>query len=104
MAISVTYVLVAVPPNIRHALTRWMIEPAPGVFIGTISAKVRDELWTIIRQETWEGWALMVHPSANEQGFTIETTGVDRRSIVDFDGVQLASMQPMQLENRTEPF
>jgi CRISPR-associated protein Cas2 len=91
MASPVTLVLIAVPPNLRHALTRWMIEPAPGVFVGTISAKVRDELWAQIESETHGGWALLVHTAQTEQGFAIRTTGADRRTVIDLDGLTLVT-------------
>jgi CRISPR-associated protein Cas2 len=36
----------AVPDHVRGALSRWLIEPAPGLYVGTVSARVRDELWS----------------------------------------------------------
>lgn len=100
---NATFVLTAVPPNIRHALTRWMIEPAPGVFVGTMSARVRDELWETIEAETHGGWALLIHPDTSEQGFSIRTCGEDRRHIVDFGGLQLVSMSAEHLDNLNAP-
>ncbi|MDE0499642.1 MAG: type I-E CRISPR-associated endoribonuclease Cas2 [Acidimicrobiales bacterium] len=100
---NATFVLTAVPPNIRHALTRWMIEPAPGVFVGTMSARVRDELWHIIEGETHGGWAILIHPDTSEQGFAIRTCGTDRRHIVDIDGLQLVTMPAEHLDNFTAP-
>ena len=38
-------VLENVPPSLRGELTRWLIEPRPGVFVGHVSALVRDRLW-----------------------------------------------------------
>jgi CRISPR-associated protein Cas2 len=105
MASPVTFIMVAVPPNIRHAVTRWMIEPAPGVFVGTISAKVRDELWAEIETETHGGWAVLIHTAANEQGFDIRTAGIERRLVIDLDGLKLigtATPDPL-LENRQGP-
>ena len=100
---NATFILTAVPPNIRHALTRWMIEPAPGVFVGTMSARVRDELWGTIESETHGGWALLIHPAANEQGFSIRTCGEERRNVVDMSGLQLIAMSAEHLDNRTVP-
>ena len=99
MAAPVTLILVAVPPNIRHALTQWMIEPAPGVFVGTISARVRDEIWEQVAVETHGGWGLLIHPDDTEQGFTIRVCGEDRRRIVDFEGIALVSMPDANLDN-----
>ena len=83
------FVLTAVPPNLRHALTRWMIEPAAGVFIGTITVRVRDELWAQIKMAVHEGAGLSVSSAPTEQGFTIRSCGTERRQLVDLDGLQL---------------
>ncbi|MFF0446700.1 type I-E CRISPR-associated endoribonuclease Cas2e [Streptomyces sp. NPDC004609] len=79
----------AVPDHVRGALTRWMIEPAPGLYVGTLSTRVRDELWSIIRASIGPGAATLIHPAANEQGFTLHTAGDRRRIPVDFDGLTL---------------
>lgn len=99
MAAPVTLVLVAVPPNIRHALTQWMIEPAPGVFVGTMSARVRDQIWNQIEVETHGGWGLLIHPDDTEQGFTIRVCGEDRRRMIDFEGITLVSMPDLDFDN-----
>jgi CRISPR-associated protein Cas2 len=44
VAISTT----AVPEHVRGALTRWLTEPAPGLYGGTVSARVRDGLWSAV--------------------------------------------------------
>ena len=103
MAGHATMILTAVPPNIRHALTRWMIEPAAGVFIGSMSAKVRDRLWETVEQETHGGWALLIYPDNTEQGFSIRSCGIDRRFVVDLDGLQLAALPAEHLDNPSIP-
>ena len=99
MASHATMIFTAIPPNVRHALTRWMIEPAAGVFVGRMSAKVRDKLWAVVEQETHGGWALLVYPDETEQGFSIRSCGIDRRHIVDLDGLQLAALPAEHLDN-----
>ena len=94
-----TIIMSAVPPNVRHALTRWMIEPAAGVFVGTMSARVRDELWAIVAKEAHGGWALLINPGDTEQGFVIRTCGDDRRHIIDLDGLQFVALPAEHLDN-----
>ena len=65
----------AVPNHVRGALSRWMIEPVAGVYAGTMSARVRDELWSAVSASVGTGAALCVHPDDNEQGFTVRTAG-----------------------------
>ena len=44
----VVVVLTACPVGLRGDLTRWLLEISPGVFVGHISARVRDGLWAQI--------------------------------------------------------
>lgn len=41
----VVLIVESVPPALRGELSKWMLEPKAGVFVGTISAAVRDLLW-----------------------------------------------------------
>ena len=86
-----TFVLSAAPPNVKHALTRWMLEPAPGVFVGNMSARVRDGLWAVVEKVIGEGHAVLIHNDATEQGFTLRTCGESRRHVVDYEGLLLIS-------------
>lgn len=91
----------AVPDYVRGSLTRWLTEPAPGLYVGTVSARVRDELWKAVSEAVGEGAAVLVHPATTEQGFTIKTAGERRRRIVDFDGLQLVRFLPPNTEDST---
>ncbi|MEU6988526.1 type I-E CRISPR-associated endoribonuclease Cas2e [Streptomyces sp. NPDC046324] len=84
----------AVPEHVRGALTRWMIEPAPGMYIGTLSARVRDELWRTVVASVGAGAAVLAYPDANEQGYTLLTAGERRRVPIDFDGLVLVEFRP----------
>jgi CRISPR-associated protein Cas2 len=82
-------VLIAVPPGLRGHLTRWLLEIAPGVFVGSITARVREHLWTrICKYVTDDGRAVMVHAARNEQGLTFRVTGSSWQP-VDHDGLML---------------
>ena len=52
----------AVPDHVRGALTRWLTEPAPGLYVGTVSARVREGLWSAV--------AVSVGDGANRQAIT----------------------------------
>lgn len=82
----------AVPDHLRGALSRWTIEVVPGIFVGTVSARVRDELWESVAEEVGDGAAVLVHPAATEQGYEIRTAGTRRRIPEDFDGLTLMRM------------
>lgn len=82
-------VLIAAPEGLRGHLTRWMVETAPGVFVGTPARRVRDRLWRVLAERIGDGQAVMAEPAGNEQGWAVRTAGRDRWKPVDFDGVML---------------
>lgn len=88
----------AVPDHLRGALTRWLLEVTPELYIGTVSARVRDELWTSVTACTADGAAVLAYPAANEQGFTLQTTGSRRRTPIDFDGLTLMAFEKKSQE------
>ncbi|MER5631826.1 type I-E CRISPR-associated endoribonuclease Cas2e [Streptomyces nitrosporeus] len=83
----------AVPDHLRGALTRWLLEVTPELYVGTVSAKVRDELWAAVIACTDNGIAVLAHPADNEQGFQLRTAGTRRREPIDFDGLTLIAFQ-----------
>lgn len=57
------------PPRLRGELSKWMLEINSGVFVGNISARVRDQLWQLICSNIKNGHATMVYPTLNEQRY-----------------------------------
>lgn len=82
----ITLVLSRVPEGLRGHLTKWLMEVAPGVFVGRVSARVRDELWQIVLTDLQGGTALLVIATNNEQGFVVRNAG-HRWEPVDLDGL-----------------
>lgn len=66
-------VLTNCPAGLRGLLTRWLLEIAPGVFIGNPSARVRDVLWEEVRSYVGQGRAIMAYTTNSEQGYTFRT-------------------------------
>ncbi|MCF6523769.1 type I-E CRISPR-associated endoribonuclease Cas2e [Streptomyces sp. JJ36] len=89
----------AVPDHVRGALSRWMTETMPGLYVGTLSARVRDELWEAVVGTIGSGAAVLLHPAATEQGYALRTAGERRRRPIDFDGLTLVAMNPMETDN-----
>jgi CRISPR-associated protein Cas2 len=77
------------PRGMRGELSRWLIEPRTGVFVGNISALVRDKLWTLVTREPPPVAGMLICGARNEQRFTIRTHGDPSREIVDFEGLLL---------------
>ncbi|MEV4611073.1 type I-E CRISPR-associated endoribonuclease Cas2e [Kitasatospora sp. NPDC049258] len=94
MASMIALSVSAVPEHLRGALTRWLLEVSPQLYVGTVSAKVRDELWTTVVGCIDSGVAVLTYPAANEQGFELRTAGTQRRRPVDLDGLTLIAFSP----------
>ena len=80
--------LTACPEGLRGNLSRWLFEISPGVFVGNISARVRDAIWKRVLGESKSGRAVMVHPMRTEQHLAFRTFRSDW-TIVDCDGLEL---------------
>ena len=86
----VVMILEKVPTSARGELSRWMIEPHPGVFVGHVTAMVRDMLWDKCAKALGDGGGLVQIWSTNvEQRFQMRMMGDTKREMVDFDGLQL---------------
>ncbi|MCE1190385.1 MAG: type I-E CRISPR-associated endoribonuclease Cas2e [Ignavibacteria bacterium] len=82
-------ILSSVSVSLRGELSRWLIEPVAGTFVGNVSGLVRDHLWELTCSKAKDGSVTQLYRSNNEQGFVIRQFGTPRRTPIDFDGVQL---------------
>ena len=82
-------ILEKVPPALRGELTRWLLQPQSGVFVGDVSAMVRDKLWEKCCQGAKKGGVIQIWSTNTEQGYALRMHGVTQRVVVDYDGVQL---------------
>lgn len=79
--------------GLRGELSRWLFEVKAGVFVGKVSALVREELWEHIEQKLGRGTAVMLYPQRNEQGFGVRVLGDRSRTLEDIEGVLLVKTQ-----------
>lgn len=92
-----------VPPRLRGRLNVWMLEIRAGVYVGRVSARTRTMIWEQVEEMLGEGSAVMIWPTADEQGYDFVTAGANRRIPKDFDGVRLVSFLPEQKEEVVPP-
>jgi CRISPR-associated protein Cas2 len=85
----VIMVLNNVPVGVRGDLTRWLVEVKSGVYIGQVSARVREKLWDKCSQSKRTGGVFQAWSTNNEQGFHMRMIGMPDRWIVDWEGVEL---------------
>ena len=82
-------VLSRVTPALRGRLSRWMLEVHPGVFVGTVSARVREKLWAMVSAGRRLGSCTLAWRTVSEQVFSLRTAGEAPREPVDFVGLTL---------------
>lgn len=85
----VVIILERVPPGLRGELTRWLLEPKSGVYVGDVSAMVRERLWERVCTGLKRGAATLVYSSDTEQGFALRNWGDTSRLVEDHDGLAL---------------
>ncbi len=99
----VILIMERVPTGLRGELSRWMIEPKANVFVGKMSAMVRDKLWDKVCEKSKDGAATLIFPAPNEQGFAMRTWGSSRRELVDYEGLTLVRIpKPTEKEDKEE--
>ncbi len=103
----VVLIMERVPKGLRGELSRWMLEPKANVFVGKLSAVVRDKLWEKVCKKANEGAAILVYTAPNEQGFSMCSWGDTSRQLVDYEGLTLVRIpNPSDKEDKldlTEP-
>ena len=85
----IVMVLENVPTSLRGELTRWLIEPKPGVFVGHVSAMVRDRLWEKCIKQRKEGGLIQIWSTNTEQRFDMRSWGATERELAEFEGLWL---------------
>lgn len=84
----IVIVVAACPVGLRGHLTRWLMEISTGVFVGHVTARVRDLLWVRVVDMVKTGRAILVHTADNEQGMAFKVHNHDWEPI-DVDGLTL---------------
>ena len=88
----VVMILEAVPPSLRGDLSRWMLEPKAGIFLGRMTTRIREELWKKATTGCKSGAVFQAWKSSNEQGFAFRTHGDLSRQMVEIEGLSLVSL------------
>ena len=85
----IVMILENVPTGLRGELSRWLIEPRAGVFVGQVSGMVRDKLWEKCRRNKKTGSVLQIWSTNTEQRFQMRLDGDASRRIIEMEGLQL---------------
>ena len=82
------------PPRLRGRLALWLLEVRAGVYVGKVSRRVREMIWTNIENGIQEGNAVMAWSTNTESGFDFQTLGKNRRIPKEMEGIKLVSFLP----------
>lgn len=82
------------PPRLRGRLAVWLLEIRAGIYVGKVSARIREMLWDQVCQGLGEGNAVMVWATNTESGFDFLTLGANRRIPIEMEGLKLVSFLP----------
>jgi len=85
-------ILERVPKALRGTLSRWLIEPSQGVFVGHVTAMVRDQLWEKCKGSKRTGGVVQIWNFNNEQRFKMRMSGNTKRRIIEIEGLQLVEI------------
>lgn len=94
----VVMILEKVPRSLRGVLTRWMLEVDTGVFVGRLSARVRDLLWMRAVAKSRGGKVCQVWSTDSEQGFDLRLHGYEDRAVVEMDGLRWVAFKNAEWE------
>lgn len=83
-----------VPPRLRGRLAIWLLEVRAGVYVGKVSRRVREMIWSQVEAAMEDGNAVMVWSTNTESGFDFMTLGKNRRIPKEMDGIKLVSFLP----------
>jgi len=85
----VIMILEKVPKSLRGQLSRFLLEPKAGVFVGKVSALVREKLWELCTSNRKATGIIQIWSDANEQGFSLRSHGDTSRQPVNIEGLWL---------------
>ncbi|SVJ34818.1 CRISPR-associated protein Cas2 [Klebsiella pneumoniae] len=72
----------------------WLLEVRAGVYVGNVSARIREMIWQQINEFAEDGNVVMAWGTNTESGFDFQTYGENRREPIDFDGLRLVLFKP----------
>lgn len=86
--------------RLRGLLSRRFLEMRAGLFVGSASARMLDDLWAMVLDEN-PRCAVLAHSARNELGLVFRWHGECATILADCDGLQLV-MRRKANQNSTE--
>ncbi|TKB25396.1 type I-E CRISPR-associated endoribonuclease Cas2 [Desulfopila sp. IMCC35006] len=84
------------PPRLRGRLAVWLLEIRAGIYVGKVSRRIQEMIWSQVEHGIEEGNAVIAWSTNSERGFDFNTIGENRRIPLEIDGIKLVSFLPIQ--------
>lgn len=101
----IVMILECVPTSLRGELTRWLIEPHTGVFVGHVNGMVRERLWEkCCKAAGINGGVVQIWSTNTEQRFAMRLYGHTQRNIIEMEGLQFVQVPdpPEKVQKKLE--
>lgn len=101
----VVITLSSCPPALRGDLSAWLSEIDTGVYVGKVTARVREALWERVCQHIKHGRATLAYTARNEQGLEFRLHNTHWRTR-DYEGLVLMmrpSAKQAQQQSHLQP-
>ncbi|MBN2377071.1 MAG: type I-E CRISPR-associated endoribonuclease Cas2 [Sedimentisphaerales bacterium] len=73
----------------KGELSRWLIEPISGVFLGNPTVRIRDILWEKAVEKRKQGYILQIWDYPCAQGYQWRSLGDSRYILTEMEGLTL---------------
>lgn len=84
------------PPRLRGRLAVWLLEIRAGVYVGKVSRRIEEMIWSQVEHGIEQGNAVIAWSTNSERGFDFNTIGENRRIPIEMDGIKLVSFLPIE--------
>jgi CRISPR-associated protein Cas2 len=92
MLSMIVFPIAAAPDHVSGALSHWLVATRPGLFVWTMSARVRDDFRSAASARIENGLTVLAHPADTEQDLVIHMAMRRRKHVVDFGGLRLIEL------------
>jgi CRISPR-associated protein Cas2 len=97
-------ILEKVPILLRGELSRWLTPVGGGVYVGRVSALVRDELWALAETKAGQGRVIQIWQTRGEPGYALRVHGLVGSQLIDLEGLPMIAVQDAAWREAMERF
>ncbi len=97
-------ILESVPTVLRGELSRWITPIGQGVYVGRVSALIRDELWALAVSKARSGRVIQIWSRRGEPGYDLRVHGMEPSTLMDLEGIPMIAVKDAAWRQACERF